>query len=101
MPQTIFLQQRMVAAAREAEDVRSGIHKTVHAAQVTAGDVFEDVKGDMLVLDLLDEMPQNQRGDAALTVAEQMHAVLDQHLADGERHGFETFRVGQVERQAA
>src|SRR5690606_17775375 len=62
---------------------------------------LEHIKGDILVLDLLHEMPEHKRGNAALAIAEEMLAILDQHLTNGECHGFETFGIGDVEGKAA
>lgn len=59
--------------------------------------MFEDVEGDVLVLDLFDKMPEHQRGDRAFRPVKQKGAVLDQHMSDGQRHGFKAFRIGEIE----
>jgi hypothetical protein len=63
--------------------------------------MLEHIIGNILVLDLFHEMPEHERGNAAFTIAEKIITILDQHLANGERHGFEAFGIGDAEGKAA
>ncbi len=64
-----------------------------------APDRVVDVERGGLVLDLIDEMPEDQGGHPRVGTTEQVLAIVDQPMPDGEGHRFEPGRVCQVEAQ--
>jgi hypothetical protein len=71
--------------------------EAVDAQPVATYHVLVDVEGRVLVLELLDEVPQHERGDRRIRAGEEVVASVDEHLADRQRHGLEASRVGEVE----
>ena len=63
-PESILPQHRAVASTAERHHVQARVEQPEDPVRVASADRVVDVERGVLVLDLLDEVPQDERGDS-------------------------------------